>query len=460
MPADPPSLRTFLAEMAASDLVVTITDTVSPMHEIASYLVHLDPGPVVRFDAVDHPGSAVQGVVGNVLGSLDRIAAALAVPRDRIQSTLLAAIEQPGSVVEVTDAPVQQRSGTLDWSTLPVPTFFEREQGPYLTAGVIIARDPITGRGNASFARVRPLPDGRALIGIAPNHHLNQMGRRAPDGRLPIAVVLGAHPAVQLAACLYLGLGQDELTYAAPLLGAPLRVTRCRTVDLLVPADAEIVLEGVLDVTDTVIEGEVSEYHGMYEDYGPAATAELTHWTARTDPLLQVILPGWHREHAYLGAVPIAAGLRAAVARSVPTVGEIAVTESGSGRLAAVVQLADPRPGQAKQVMAACWGALSMLKQVTVVDTDIDVWDAIAVEWARISRCRLDRDLVLLPDARTDRSEPLESGGTVTKIGFDALARPRDRVEGWERARPPAGVLAEVGRKLAERAGQDRRVGR
>ncbi|MBM9467001.1 UbiD family decarboxylase [Nakamurella leprariae] len=449
MSSEPPSLRTFLAEMAACDQVVTITDPVTPEFEIASYLVHLDPGPVVRFDHVEHPGAVVQAVVGNVLGSLDRVAAAMGVPRDRIQTALLEAIAAPGALHEVTDAPVQERSGPLDWADLPVPTFFEREQGPYLTAGVIIARDPITGRGNASFARVRPLPDGRALVGIAPNHHLNQMARRAPDGRLPIAVVLGAHPAVQLAACLYLGLGQDELTYASPLLGQPLRVTRCSTVDLLVPADAEIVLEGVLDVTATVVEGEVSEYHGMYEDYGPAATAELSTWTSRADPLLQVILPGWHREHAYLGAVPIAAGLRAAVARTVPTVGEIAVTEAGSGRLAAAVQVADPRPGQAKQVMAACWGTLSMLKQVTVVDTDIDVWDPIAVEWARISRCRIDRDLVLLPDARTDRSEPLESGGTVTKVGYDALARPGDRVEGWERARPPAHVVAEVGRRLA-----------
>lgn len=440
-----PSLRGFLLAAADRDDVRRVDVPLDPRFEVAAALAALDPGPVVHVAAV--AGSAIP-IVGNVLGSLERIALALGTDVAGIQERMLHAAATRGSVELVDDAPVQEVELDAVASSLPIPTFFERENGPYLTAGVIVTRDPVTGEGNASFARVRPLDDGRWLVGIAPNHHLNRMARRSPDGRLPIAVVLGAHPAVQLAACLYLGLGDDELHHVEPLLGAPLRVTRCASVDLLVPADAEIVLEGELDVTDTVEEGLVSEYHGMYEDYGAAATARFSRITARRDPMLQVILPGWHREHLYLGAIPIAAGLRDAIARSVPNVGEVAVTEGGSGRLAAVIQLSDPRPGQAKQVMAAAWGSLSMLKQVTVVDDDIDVWDAIAVEWARVSRCRLDRDLVLLPDARTDRSEPLESGGTVTKIGFDALRRDGDRVEGWERAAPPADLAADVARRL------------
>ncbi|GAA0991682.1 UbiD family decarboxylase [Subtercola frigoramans] len=439
------SLRSFLKRCDDRGLLKRVFDTVSPEFEIAAYLAELDPGPVVTFDSV---AGSTMPVVANVLGSLERIADALGTDVSGIQSAITEAVGSTGRLELVDVAPVQQKILGTDLSALPIPTFFEREGGPYITAGVIIARDPVTGLGNASFARVRPLGGNRAMIGIAPNHHLNKMAERAPDGRLEIAVVIGAHPSVQLAACLYLGLGDDELLHVESMLGEPLRVVQARTVDLLVPADAEIVLEGVLDVRNTFDEGDVSEYHGMYERYGAAATAEFSAITSRADPIYQAVLPGLHREHLYLGAIPIAAGLRAAVERSIPNVGEVSITESGGGRLVAVVQLHDPRPGQGKQAMMACWGSLSMLKQVTVVNDDIDVWDPIAVEWARIARCRIERDLVTIQDARTDRSEPLESGGTVTKIGFDALVNESDRVEGFERATPPAAVTTAVREKL------------
>lgn len=422
-----------------------VTDSVELRYELAAYLIERDPGPIVQFEAV---AGSTMPVVANVLGSLDRIAECLGVERSGIQSAITRAVTSPGTLEHVTEAPCQEREYAPDLAALPVPTFFDREGGPYITAGVIIAKDPETGLGNASFARIRPLGGDLAMIGIAPNHHLNKLAAKSPDGTLEIAIVLGSHPAVQLAACLYLELGDDELMHVESMLGEPLRVVKAKTSDLLIPADAEIVLEGILDVRSTFVEGEVSEYHGMYENYGPAATARFTLITSRSEPIYQAILPGWHREHAYLGAVAIAAGLRAAVARSIPNVGEVAITESGGGRLVAVVQLHDPRPGQGKQAMMACWGSLSMLKQVTVVNDDIDVWDAIAVEWARVTRCRIERDVVIVPDARTDRSEPLEVGGTVTKIGFDALIVEQDRAEGFAIAAPPAAVTAAVRGRL------------
>jgi len=442
MHTNPSTFRQFIELSDELGDVVRETSPVSPVFEIAAHLVARDPGPITVFSNVE--GWSIP-VVGNVLGSLERIALAIGAPVAEIQSRMIAAIAAHDPVVEVTDAACQEVvATTVDLARMPIPTFFEREGGPYITAGVIIARDPITGEANASFARVRPLGGARALMGIAPNHHLQKMAEKAEDGRLEIAVVLGAHPAVQLAACFYLGLGDDELQHVQSLTGEPLRVVRAKTVDLLVPADAEIVLEGVLDIRDTVVEGDVSEYHGMYENYGAAATVEFTAMTSRADPMLQVILPGWHREHAYLGAVSIAAGLRVAIARSIPNVGEVSVTEAGAGRLAAVITLHNPRPGQGKQAMLAAWGSLSMLKQVTVVDADIDVWDPIAVEWARITRCRFDRDLVVIAGMRTDRSEPLEHDGVVTKIGFDALIHDGDRVEGFDAAEPPAHITAHV----------------
>lgn len=434
------SIRPFLTHLEHEGELLHIDKSVDPRYEISAFLSAADSGPALMFDHV--AGSGLR-VVGNVLTSRARVAAALDIRVDEILSALHTAIRQPLPPQKVAAAPSQAviiQDSPL--ANLPVPTFFERESRPYITAGAILARDPESGRGNLSFARLAILDDRTAMIGIAPNHHLALFARRAAAlGRpLEIAVAIGTHPAIQLAACLYLGVGDDELECAGRLLGAPVKVVPARTVDLLVPADAELVLEGVIEANRPVEEGLVSEYHGMYESYGPGCLATFSAQTRRNDALFQVIEPGYHREHIYLGALPIAAGLQQVVAAVAPNVGDVAVTEAGSGRTDVVVQLGSPRPGQARRVMFAIWAAVSIVKRITVVDTDIDPWNPVAVDWARTNRMRLERDLFLVPQAGADRSEPMEHGGLVTKVGFDATARSDDRAEGIERALAPTAV--------------------
>jgi 4-hydroxy-3-polyprenylbenzoate decarboxylase len=297
------------------------------------------------------------------------------------------------------------------------------------------------------------------MIGIAPNHHLALFARRAAaSGReLDIGVVIGAHPAIQLAACLYLGVGDDELECAGHLLGAPVRVARALTVDLSVPAEAELVLEGRIDARQTIEEGLVSEYHGMYENYGSGYLATFSAVTRRSDAIFQVIEPGYHREHLYLAALPIAAGLMGAARAAASNVLDVAVTEAGAGRTDVVVQMASPQTGQPRRVMFAVFAAVSIVKRVTVVDEDIDPWDPVAVDWARTNRMRLERDLMLIPNAGADRSEPMEAGGLVTKAGFDATAKAGDRSEGNERALPPREVSAAVKQWFMDNLAPDKR---
>ena len=118
---------------------------------------------------------------------------------------------------------------------------------------------------------------------------------------------------------------------------------------LEVPAHAELVLEGLLDAADTVEEGRVSEFHGMYEAYGRAATATFTCLTRRDDAVLQVVEPGHHPEHVLLGAVAIAAGLEQALREVVPAVARVHVTDGGCGRTAVVVALGPHAPGDARR---------------------------------------------------------------------------------------------------------------
>lgn len=442
--AEDQSCRGMLARLERRGELLVVGEEVDPVHDLAALLSLVDARAAVRFDRVK--GYAMP-VFAGLLAGRERIAEALGVAKDQIQSHMIAAIARPVAPVLVDAAPVQEvewRDGIL--TNLPVPTFFAKETGPYITAGLIVVRDPETGRGNASYARMKVLGPDEVLIGIAPNHHLGILSRRAASlGKpLPFAVVLGAHPVIQLAACLYLGLGDDEMHNAGALLREPVRLTRCRTVDLAVPADAEIVLEGHIHGDEPIVEGLVSEYHGMYEDYGSGVRARFQCATARRDAMLQVIQPGHHSEHLWLGAVPIAASLRATIGRSILNVGEVAVTLAGSGRTDVVVQIAEPRPGQARRAMAICWGAVSIVKNVTIVDADIDPWDPAAVEWARLSRMRARRDILVVDDLPADRSEPQEAGGMVAKVGYDATAKAGDRKEGFDRALPPPDSFARM----------------
>jgi 2,5-furandicarboxylate decarboxylase 1 len=435
--SDRQSIRPFLAALERDGALVRVTKSVDRQFELSAFLSAADAGPALIFEAV--AGSPLR-VAGNLLNGRARIAAALGIGVGDIVPRIHQAILEPVKPVKVASGRVQEVV-TLEapLAGLPVPRFFERESRPYITAGVILARDPLTGRGNASFARFAILDDRTAIVGIAPNHHLALFARRAAEAgkTLEIAVVIGAHPAIQLAACLYLGVGDDELERAGSLLGQPVDVVPAKTVDLMVPADAELILEGRIDANHPIEEGFVSEYHGMFEAYGPGFLTTFSALTRRSDAIYQAIEPGYHREHVYLGALPIAASLQSAIAAVVPNVRDVAVTEAGAGRTDIVVQLEAPRPGQARRAIFAAFAAVSLVKRVTVVDADIDPWDPVAVDWARVSRMKLERDLLLVPHAGTDRSEPMEEGGLVTKAGFDATAKASDRVEGIERALPP-----------------------
>lgn len=431
------SCRPMLRQLEAQGELLVVGEEVDPHFDLSALLsLTHDTKAVI---AGKLKGSDLSAF-GNLLSDRKRIALALGVETDQIQETLLASVKKPVAPVIVENAPVQQVDfdyGVL--ARLPVPTFFAKETGPYISAGMMVAVDPETGLGNASYARLKILSPTEALIGIAPNHHLAIMTRKAAAmGKpLPFAVVLGAHPAIQLAACLYLGLGDDELHCAGALLGAPVRVTKCLTNDILVPADAEIVLEGFIHADKPIEEGYVSEYHGMYEDYGVGVLATFHRMTRREDAMFQVIEPGYHAEHINLGAIPIAASLKAQLSRSIHNVGEVAVTASGSGRNNVVVQIHNPRPGQARRAMAICWGAVSIIKNITIVDSDVDPWDTEAVELAKSTRMRAERDVLIVTDLPADRSEPQESGGMVAKIGYDATIRQSDRKEGFDKALPP-----------------------
>jgi len=430
----PQSVRAYLAQLEARGWLQVVAQPVAPQFELSAYFCRTGDGPALRFDRV--AGHEMR-VFGNLLCGRERIALGLGIARDDLQKTLVGAIRRPRDPAVVNEAPCQEVVVERpDLARLPIPTFFEHESGPYLTAGAIVAR------GNLSFARVKPIGGNRAFIGIAPEHHLAVLARReqVQGKRLPIALTLGNHPAVLIAGALYLGMGEDELRVASALLAQPLEAALTAS-GLAVPAHCEIVLEGEIDAGAAVTEGAVSEYHGMYEDYGPGMQVEFSRMTMRRDAMLQVIQPGYYPEHVWIGGEAIAASLFHALSKSFSHVHQVAITPGGAGRLHAVISLkegTDPRG-----VMQAVWDAVRLIKLVTVVDADIDPWDPVRVEWALATRMRAERDLVVVSSAGTSRSDPIEQDGKVGKLGIDATRKPGDR-DDWRLAQPPAGVMRRI----------------
>ena len=445
-------MRGFLAALEACGELHRVRRPVDPRFELAAVLSLRERGPAQLFERVGHHSMPL---VASLLNSRERMAQALGIARGELHAFCLAALRNPVAPVMVERGAVQEvehRSNLALGDLLPVPTWFEREGGPYITAGVIVAKDPETGHRNASIARLRLEGSTRLMAGIARNHHLYRLAEKARAlGRdLEVAVAIGNHAAVLLASQMYVELGADELAIAGALMREPLRIVRCRTVDLEVPAEAEIALEGVLRPHQLIEEGPVSEFPGFYVSYGAGLAVDIGCVSRRADAIYQAVLPGFAAEHCLLGAVAIEAVVSHALQRAIPSVRRVLVTDGGMGRLHAIITMHQPPRGEGKRAVLLAMGQVNLLKLVIVVEDDIDPEDWRAVEWSLAARFRGDEDLIVLPGVKADRCEPLHQDELVTKIGMVATTRPGDGAADSrsEFSRQPADVLARVRAEL------------
>jgi 2,5-furandicarboxylate decarboxylase 1 len=446
------SMRGHIAALESCGELHRVRRPVDPRFEIAAVLSLHDRGPAQLFERVANHSMPL---VANLLNSRERIARALGIARAELHELCLSALRNPVAPVLAQGGAaqdVEHRSNIVVGELLPVPTWFERERGPYITAGVIVAKDPQSGRRNLSIARLRLEGGSRLMAGIAHNHHLYRLAEKARSlGReLEIAVAVGNHAAVLLASQMYVDLGEDELAIAGALLREPLRLVKCRSVDLEVPAEAEIVLEGALRPEVPIEEGPVSEFPGFYVSYGPGIAVDITCVTHRADAVYQAILPGFAAEHCLLGAVAIEAVVSHALQRAIPAVRRVLVTDGGMGRLHAVIVMHRPQLGEGKRAALLAMGQVNLLKLVIAVEDDVDPEDWRAIEWSLAARFRAHEDLIVLPGVKADRCDPLHELETVTKIGMVATTRPGDGAPGSrsERAQPPSDVLARVRSEL------------
>ena len=371
------------------------------------------------------PGGHNIPVISGVLADRAWMAEALGVHERDLLHRFRDASENPLAPEEVdgAHAPCQQIVHDDDFDVgnmLPLPTHHELDAGPYITAGLVIARNPETGRQNVSINRLQIQGRNRFGILILPRDLDSFFSSAEGKGEaLPVSIAIGVDPLTLLSSQAVVPIDHDELEIAGALHGSGLRVVRSRTSDVLVPADTEIVVEGRLLPDVREAEGPFGEFPKYYGPAGDRQVVEVTCVTHRRQPLFHTIVPGG-LEHLLLGSVPREATILSYLHRNFPGVRDLRLTLGGVGRYHLVAQFEKRRAGEVANLIMGAFSAHYDIKQVTVVDPDVDIHDRRAVEWAVATRFQADRDLIVLGAAQGSKLDPSSDDGVSAKMGLDA----------------------------------------
>ncbi len=451
-------LRAFLAWAKEQDDFLCLPDKIDLKHEMtAVQLAALRAkGPILRFDAAlgANGNAAAMPVIGNLFGTPERVAAGLGLMLDEVPAfgAFLAALRSPPPVDGMRDAlsrwpmlkaalatrpkllrhaPVQEVDAEVDMGKIPVQTPWPEDAGPLITWPVVVTRphgsapDGVA-QYNLGVYRAQVIgPDRLILRWLAHRGGAAHARSWAQAGEpMPVAIALGADPATLLAAALPLPETVSELAFSGVLRGARTQLVPARSVPLLVPAHAEIMVEGWVHPNDTAPEGPFGDHTGYYNSVENFPVMRISAITHRRDPLyLSTVTGRPPDEPSVIGEVFNTLALPV-IRAQIPEIRDLWLPPAACSYRMAVVQISKRYPGQARRVMMALWGMLAQLsytKTIVVVDEDINPRDWDDVVWAMATRMDPSRDVMLLentPMDYLDFSSPRD--GLAGKLGIDA----------------------------------------
>ena len=421
-------LRSFVAdyERAFPGEVVRVTEPVSTDFDVMALVLEYERRrrfPILLLERVQ---GADMPIVCNVVASRRALAFALGVPESRLALEYARRIKDPIKPVVVADPPFRQRVLTgadLDLARLPIPTYFPGDAGRYLTAGLLVARDPETGVETEGYHRFQVKGRDRMGVSLHSRRRMFEYQRRAEALKqpLPCAVVLGVHPLVSMGSLAYPPPDVGKFEVVGGLLGQPLEVSPCTSIDLQVPATAEIVIEGEILPGVREPEGPFGEFTGYFSRRSTEHVFVATAIAMRERPWFQSIGSGRAGDHITTLGLVREAEIHNAVSRVIPNVTGVHVPLSGTSSFTAYVAIKQSRPGEAKHVIPIVLGVDHYLKLVIVVDDDIDVFDEADVLWAVATRMQADRDLVTIAGSLGAMLDPsADDRGITAKLGIDA----------------------------------------
>lgn len=441
----PQDLGSYLELVESKDDLVRIADPVDPRYEVSALVAKLARErrrrPVLLLESVK--GSALP-VVTNLHASRRRMALAMNAEPREVQRVFLKAMERPVAPVVVDGGPVKEVVHTgadVDLLALPQIVHHAADAGPYVTAAISFARDPEDDTWNCAYNRLMIMGRDRTSIHITASKHLWEFYRKAEarGEALPVAFAVGVHPAIGLGALAIGSIDEDERAIMGGLLGEPLELVRCETSDLLVPAHAEIILEGEILAGERTPEGPFSEFTGYSLGERQREVVRYNAVTMREGALFHDISVA-QVDHLLLSTIPMEANLYRAVRAIVPSVTAVRVPAPFSCYVAIEQRVS----GQAKNAILAVLGADMYIKRVVVVDHDVNIFDDREVAWALGTRCQADRDITVISNTRGSDLDPsTDSDGYTAKWGVDATAKP-SLAEYTPRNRIPRDVLERI----------------
>jgi 2,5-furandicarboxylate decarboxylase 1 len=428
--------RSALSRLAEKDRVLTYQKPVDPHLEVAAILKKLDGKQALLFPSLK--GCATP-VIGNLLSSRENCEAAFGLDFNGIRGLVQRAMGGPLPPKIVTEAPAQEvvlRTGFDIGALLPALFHAPGDAGRYITAGIVVVKDPVTGIYNASYHRLQLLGPDRVAIKLDLGRHLRLAFERAKEqGKsLPVAVCIGTDLALHFTAATMgsqMPETADELAVAGGLAGTPLTVVKAVSQDLLVPSESEFILEGEILVDDVAPEGPFGEFIGFAAPAADAPVLKITAVTHRLRPIYHVI-NGFGRETIILRKYVLEASLLKVLQSAIPIVTDVEMTSGGLHRFHAVIQVkkqSRQHNGLQRNAMMAAFGALKDLDLITVVDHDIDIRDPIDVEYAVATRMEASSDLIFIPGARGHEYVRVSKEGIRTKLGIDATVPFEDQVK-------------------------------
>lgn len=423
-------LRSYLAVLEEAGELARVETAVDTNYEVGAvcYKNIRQNGPGLLFE---HPGGSDIPLAACLLATRKRYALAIGADPEQISQEWNRRLANLIPPVIVKKGACQQNvfeGDRVDLTRLPVPIWNELDGGPFLTLSCHVTKDPITGIRNVGIYR-NQIHDRNTLgLQIQPYGHLKLQMQKRPEEPFPVAIVLGADPVVVMAACAPLPFGTDEMAAAGALRGKPLEMVPCRSVPLEVPANAQIVIEGEFVPGLVHDEGPFGEFTGYYSGQrAPRPAIRVKAITYQDHPIMDGTYEGRQPSGStVIIGVPREAELMRQI--SLPGIKRIHMTLATAGVLHAVVSVEKPFEGFGKYVGLAVLGCAAgrAVKQVIVVDDDVDPFDPLAVEWAVATRVQPHRDVDFIKEVQgvvLDPSMPLTSTGerkTTSKMIIDA----------------------------------------
>ena len=417
-------LRTFLesARRIGPERFLEIQEKHDIKLEVCALLAQLEKQrrtPVVLFRHLDSlsGGRSRFPLLANTFASREACALALGLPAKKSGLELVLEFQRREAervkpvIIGAKDAPVKDVTLAPDLHALPILTHHLEDKGPYLTM-TWSAKDLQSGVYNSSFHRCY-VRDERHLVMFFERRHLWEYYLRAEqrDEALPVACVIGHHPSYYLGNCALTSIDVDEYESIGGIMGEPLRLVPSETFSerLLVPADAEMVIEGRILPHERDVEGPFGDFTGYYGPPTESPIVEISAITHRRDAICMDIFVG-HREHALLGAIPKEGSIYSKVQSVVPTVTAVCLPPSGTGRFHCYISIKKRSEGEAKLAAMAAFSGSELIKHVVVVDDDIDVYDEERVLWAVATRVDAATDVATIDRVKGSRLDPVHPG--------------------------------------------------